>query len=54
MHDLDPRAVTVAFGYRCPDCHSETELEVDAFGVHHLHVLHDDSCPWLAAWQERA
>jgi hypothetical protein len=46
---LDARAVGVATAYQCPDCASRSQLEVDAFGVHHLHVYHDDTCPWLAS-----
>ena len=49
MRDLDPRAVCFARAYHCPDCSSTTRLELDAFGVHHLTVVHDDTCPWLAA-----
>lgn len=48
MHELDSRAVGFASIYQCPDCQSESELEVDAFGMHHMHVYHDPTCPWLA------
>jgi len=43
----DTRAVGVATAYQCPDCDSRSRLEVDALGVHHLHVYHDDTCPRL-------
>jgi hypothetical protein len=43
----DTRAVSVATAYQCPDCDSRSRLEVDASGVHHLHVYHDDTCPRL-------
>ena len=49
MPELDPRAVGFARAYQCPDCNAETRLEADAFGIHHLRVYHDDTCPWLAS-----
>lgn len=48
MSELDPRAVCFARAYRCPDCTARTRLDVDAFGVHHLTVIHEDTCPWLS------
>ena len=47
MPDLDPRVVDFARAYECPDCNAHTYLEVDALGVYHLTVFHDDTCPWL-------
>lgn len=47
MPDLDPRAVDFARAYQCPDCNARTRLEVDTSGMHHLTVVHDDTCPWL-------
>ena len=49
---LDPRAVRYAHSYGCPDCDSRTRLQVDSLGVHHLTVLHDDTCPWLTQKEE--
>lgn len=43
----DAHAVAIAKAYRCPDCDADTRLEVDEHGLHHLHVLHDDTCPRL-------
>lgn len=35
-----------AAAYRCPDCLSDTAQPVpDAFGVWHIDVHHDDTCP---------
>ena len=48
MPELDPRAVCFARAYRCPRCNASTQLEVDASGVYHLTVMHDDGCPWLS------
>ncbi|GAA1850064.1 hypothetical protein ACFQZV_07275 [Microbacterium koreense] len=46
---LDARAVDAAKAYQCPDCASSTRLQVDEHGVTHLHVFHDDTCPWLTS-----
>lgn len=35
--------------YRCPDCNNDTQLRQDTYGVWHLEVLHDDTCPTLTA-----
>lgn len=43
----DPQAVQYANSYRCPDCDSTQRLEVDEYGIHHLHVFHADTCPRL-------
>jgi hypothetical protein len=42
-----PRAIRAfAAAYRCPDCLSETtQPVVDEFGVWHIDVQHDDTCP---------
>lgn len=37
--------------YECPDCDNDLEIWLDALGVFHLNVLHDDTCPLLAAQQ---
>ncbi|MCV7150527.1 hypothetical protein [Mycolicibacterium pyrenivorans] len=35
----------------CPDCGSEVEsIQVEP-GVYEVLVRHDDSCPWLAAFE---
>ncbi|MDR6166191.1 hypothetical protein QE367_000395 [Microbacterium paludicola] len=52
MCEIDPRAVTLAKAYKCPDCDSTTRLDVDAFGMHRRHVLHDVACPWLATREQ--
>ena len=40
-------AEEIAAAIVCPDCNAEKALDRDAFGVWHLVVLHDDSCPTL-------
>lgn len=38
----------VADNYRCPDCLSDTTSPVaDQFGIWHIEVQHDDTCPWF-------
>lgn len=44
-----------ADAYRCPDCLSETaEPVTDEFGIWHLEVRHDDTCPTLNAFGRNA
>ena len=33
----------------CDDCAAYQEVERDGTGVWHIHVFHDDNCPWLNA-----
>jgi hypothetical protein len=42
-----PRSIRAfAAAYRCPDCLSNTTQPVaDEFGVWHIDVQHDDTCP---------
>jgi hypothetical protein len=41
-------------GYECPDCDNDVEVWLDTLGVFHLNVLHDDTCPSLAARQKES
>jgi hypothetical protein len=42
-----PRSIRAfAASYRCPDCLSETtQPVVDEFGMWHIEVRHDETCP---------
>jgi hypothetical protein len=42
-----PEAVAIfAAAYRCPDCLSESAAPTqDHFGMWHLEIRHDDTCP---------
>ncbi|MBJ7340636.1 hypothetical protein [Mycolicibacterium sp.] len=35
----------------CPDCGSEVEIERVAGRIYNATVRHDDTCPWLTAFQ---
>jgi hypothetical protein len=44
----------VAENYRCPDCLSETTYPIaDQFGMWHVEVRHDDTCPWFNEFNKR-
>lgn len=40
---LEVRAA--ALTHRCRECASETDLFADTYGIWHLQVRHDDTCP---------
>lgn len=45
---LDPRVQSYAEGYECPTCTiTGTVVTRDAWGILHLHVFHDSTCPRL-------
>lgn len=41
-----PKVRALAAAYQCPDCLSENGVPFqDSFGIWHLNVHHDDTCP---------
>ncbi len=44
---------TVLSQSQCPDCNSEAEVTEPLPGFHYLQIRHDDTCPWLARYEER-
>jgi hypothetical protein len=49
-----PTLATVTEAAACPDCDSDVQVAEVTPGVFTGRVVHDDSCPWLAAFKERA
>lgn len=41
------------YRYQCPDCDSTSQLVEQAPRIYTLTVAHDDTCPWLAAYEAR-
>lgn len=36
----------------CPDCNNDAALTQDSLGMWHLEIRHDDTCPWLSAYEQ--
>ncbi len=43
-----PKSPTVpTISGACPDCDADAELTRDTFGIYHLTIRHNSTCPWL-------
>lgn len=45
---------TIADAAACPDCNSIVEMEPLTHRINRGVVRHDETCPWLAAFEARA
>jgi hypothetical protein len=49
LRGISPQLLDELATYECPDCGNDVEIWLDTLGMLHLNVLHDDTCPSLAA-----